>query len=150
MSILCIPNLKKMYGTSEYMIDRNTGQLYTIGDIDVTPINMYGRIPDDEVNGQALESTLVPPKTPQVTSTPITEAPGNVKETIIPRSRASLPTPRMATIYQEEESWTCSSTLSDPLGPAPMFNLNRANVRAVSSVSSLGEDEGIINDDEYK
>ena len=30
MSILRIPNLKKMYGTSEYAIDRNTGQLYTI------------------------------------------------------------------------------------------------------------------------
>ena len=37
MSILQIPNLKKMYGTLEYAIDRNTGQLYTIGDIDVTP-----------------------------------------------------------------------------------------------------------------
>ena len=67
MSILHIPNLKKMYGSSEYTIDRNTGQLYTIGDIDVTPINVYGGIPDDEVNGQALESTLVPPKTPQAT-----------------------------------------------------------------------------------
>ena len=63
MSILCIPNLKKMYDTSEYVIDRNTGQLYTIGYIDVTPINMYGGIPNDEVNGQALESTLVPPDT---------------------------------------------------------------------------------------
>ena len=56
----------------------------------------------------------------------------------------------MATIHQEVESWTSSSTLSKPLGPAPMFNLHRANVRAVSSVSSLGEDEGIINDDEYE
>ena len=144
MSILHIPNLKKMY--LEYMIDRNTGQLYTIGDVDVTPINMYGGIPDDEVNGQAPESTLVPPKTPQATSTPITEAPRSVKETIIPRSRP-LPTPRMATIHQEVESWTSSSTLNEPSGPAPMFNLHRANVQAVSSVSSLGEDEGIINDE---
>ena len=106
MSILHIPNLKKMYGTLEYTIDRNTGQLYTIGDMDVTPINVYGGIPDDEVNGQALESTLVPPKTPQATSTPITEVPRSVKETVIPRSRAPLPTPRMATIHQEVESWT--------------------------------------------
>ena len=54
MSILRIPNLKKMYGTSEYVIDRNTGQLYTIGDIDITPINMFGGIPDDDdMNGQA-------------------------------------------------------------------------------------------------
>ena len=72
MSILHNPNLKKMYGTLEYAIDRNTGQLYTIGDINVTPINLYGGIPDDEVNGQVPESTLVPPKTPQATSTPIT------------------------------------------------------------------------------
>ena len=45
MSILHIPNLKKMYGTSEYAIDRNAGQLYTIGDIDVTPINMLEEYP---------------------------------------------------------------------------------------------------------
>ena len=128
MSILHIPNLKKMYGTSEYAIDRNTGQLYTLGDIDVTPINVYGGIPDDEINGKAPESTLVPSKTPQTTSTPITEAPRGVKETIIPKSRAPLPTPKIAIIHQEEESWTSSSTLSDPSGLAPMFNLHRANV----------------------
>ena len=80
MSILHIPNLKKMYGTLEYTIDRNTRQLYAIGDIDVTPINVYGGIPDDEVNGQVLESTLVPPKTPHATLTPITEVQRSVKE----------------------------------------------------------------------
>ena len=101
------------------MIDRNTGQLYTIGDIDVTPTNVYGGIPDDEVNGQALESTLVLPKTPKAISTSITEAPRSVEETVIPRSRAPFPTPRMATIHQEVESWTSSSTLSEPSGPAP-------------------------------
>ena len=81
MSVLHIPNLKKMYGTSEYTIDRNTGQLYTIGDIDVTPISVYGGKFDNEVNGQVPESTLVPPKMPQATSTPITEVPRSVKET---------------------------------------------------------------------
>ena len=94
MSILCIPNLKKMNGTSEYTIDRNTGQLNTIGDID-------GGIPDDKVNGQAPESTLVSPKTPQATSTPITEAPRSIEEAVIPRSRAPLPTPRMAAIQYQ-------------------------------------------------
>ena len=89
-----------MYGTSEYVIDSNTGQLYTIGDIDVIPINVYGGIPDDEVNGQVPESTLIPPKTPQATSTPITEAPISVEEAVIPRSRVPLPTPRMTTINQ--------------------------------------------------
>ena len=89
---------------------------------------MYGGIPNDEVNGQVPESTLIPPKTPQATSTPITEAPRSIEEAIIPRSRAPLPTPRMATINQQEESWTSSSTLSDPSGLAPNFNLHRANV----------------------
>ena len=117
-----------MDGTLEYAIDRNTGQLYMIGDIDVTPINVYGGITDDKVNGQAPESTLVPPKTPQAISTPITEAPRSIEEAVIPRSRAPLPTPRMATIHQEEESWTSSSTFSELSGSAPMFNLHRANV----------------------
>ena len=46
--------------------------------------------------------------------------------------------------------WTSSSTLSDPSMPTPQFNVDRANVRAASSVSSLEEGEGIVNDDEYK
>ena len=70
MSILCIPNLKKMYGTTEFAIDRNAGQLYTIGDIDVTPINLFGGIPDEDLDGQTTEFTLVPPKTSQAMSTP--------------------------------------------------------------------------------
>ena len=41
-----------MYGTIEFAIDRNTGQLYTIRDIDVTPINLFGQIPDEDLNGQ--------------------------------------------------------------------------------------------------
>ena len=150
VSILCIPNLKKMCGTSEHAIDRNTGQLCTIGDIDITPINVFGGIPDDDMNGQAPESTLVPPKTPQATSTPIMEVPRSVEEASVPSSKVSLPTPKMVTITQEMESWTSCSSLSEPSGPAPIFNLNRANVRAVSSISSLGEDEGIINNDEYE
>ena len=49
MSILHIPSLKKMYGTVEYAIDRTTGQLYMIGDIDVTLINLFGGIPDEDL-----------------------------------------------------------------------------------------------------
>ena len=51
MSILCMPSLKKMYSTIEFAIDQTTGQLYTIGDIDVTPINRFGGIPDEDLNG---------------------------------------------------------------------------------------------------
>ena len=36
MSILHIQSLKKMYGTTDFAIDRSTGQLYKIGDVDVT------------------------------------------------------------------------------------------------------------------
>ena len=70
MSILRIPSLKKMYGTTVFAIDRNTGQLYTTGDIDVTPINLFRGIPDEDLNEWTTRSTLVPPKTPQVMSTP--------------------------------------------------------------------------------
>ena len=71
MSILRIPSLKKMYGTIEFAIDQTTGQLYMIGDIDVTPINLFGGIPDEDLNGQVTESTWLLPKMPQAMSTPI-------------------------------------------------------------------------------
>ena len=73
-----------------------------------------------------------------------------MEEVSMPSSKVPLPTLKMATISQKMESWTSSSTHSEPSGPTPIFNLNRANVRAVSSISSLGDDEGIINDDECK
>ena len=41
MSILCIPSLEKMYRTTDFAIDRSTGQLYKIGDLDVSPINLF-------------------------------------------------------------------------------------------------------------
>ena len=139
-----------MYGTTEFAIDRNTGQLYIIGDIDVTPINLFGGIPDEDLNEQTTGSTLVPPKTPQAMSTPVTEVPRSSKYTTILQDSVPLPTSRMPTIQQEEETWTSSSTLSDPSMPTSPFNVSQVNVRAASSVSSLEEGEGIINDDEYE
>ena len=56
MSILRILSLKKMYGTMDFAIDRSTGQLYRIGDMDVTPINLFGGIPDKDLHEQATES----------------------------------------------------------------------------------------------
>ena len=62
-----------------------------------------------------------------------------------------LPTPKLPITYQEERrTSTSSSTHSNPPTIAPLFNINRANVGAASSVSSLDEDEGILNNDEYK
>ena len=74
VSILHIPSLKKMYGTTEFAIDQSTGQLY-IGDVDVLPINLFGGIPDEDVNGKTTKSIWLPPQTPQAMSTPITEIP---------------------------------------------------------------------------
>ena len=132
MSILRIPSLKKMYGTTEFATDRNMGQLYIITDIDVTPINLFGGIPDEKSDGHITESTQVPPKTPQAMSTPVTEVPKSLESVTVPPDSIPLPTPRMPTRHQEEETWTSSSTLSDPSVSIPHFNVHRANVRVTS------------------
>ena len=52
-------------------------------------------------------------------STPVTEVPRSSKNTTVLQDSVPLPTPRMPTIQQEEETWTSSSTLSDPLMLTP-------------------------------
>ena len=76
MSILCIPNLKKMYGTMDFAIDRSTGQLYKIGDLDVTPINLFGEIPDEDLHEQATESMRSLLKHPRLCLHPLLMYPG--------------------------------------------------------------------------
>ena len=148
MSILHIPSLKKMYGTIEYATDRTTGQLYMIGDIDVTPINLFGGIPDEDLKEKTTESTWLPPKMPQAMSIPITEIPGGTSSTPMTQDSVPLPTPKLPITHQEERrTSTSSSTHSNPPTIAPLFNINRANVGAASSVLSLDEGEGIINDE---
>ena len=122
-----------------------------IGDIDVTPINLFGEIPDEDLKGKTTESTWLPPKTPQSMSIPITEIPGSMSSIPMTQDSVPLPTPRLPITHQEErETSTSSSILSNPPTTSPLFNINRANVGAASSVSSLEEGEGIINDDEYE
>ena len=151
MSILRIPSLKKMYSTIEFAIDRTTGQLYKIGDINVTSINLFRGIPDEDLNGQVTESTWLPPKIHQAMSTLITDVPGSVPPMLMTQDSVPLPTPRIPTTRQEERGTsTSSSTLSNPPITSPFLNINRANVQAASSVSSLEEGEGIVNDDEYE
>ena len=151
MSILCIPSVKKMYGTIEFAIDQITGQLYMVGDIDVIPINLFGGMPDEDLNGKTKESTWLPPKTPQAMSTPITEVPGSTPPIPMTQDSVPLPTPRPSITYQEERGTsTSTSTHSNLPTTSPFFNINRVNVGAASSVSSLEEGKGIINDDEYK
>ena len=120
MSILCIPSQKKMYGTIEYAIDRTTGQLYMVGDTDVTPINLFGGIPDEDLKGKTTEPTWIPPKKPQAMSTPITEIPGSISSISMTQDSVPLPTPRLPITHQEERrTSTSSSTHSDPPTIAP-------------------------------
>ena len=78
MSILCIPSLRKLYGTTEFAIDRSTGQLYKIGDVDVTPVNLLGGIPDAHLRENDMETRTPLLKKPQAMSTPITDTSRNV------------------------------------------------------------------------
>ena len=110
-----------------------------VGDIDVTPINLFGGIPDEDLKEKTTESTSIPPKKPQAMSTPITEIPGSISSISMIQDSVPLPTPRLPITHQEERTSTSSSTHSDPPPIAPLFNINRANVGAASSVLSLDE-----------
>ena len=151
MSILHIPSLKKMYGTIEFAIDRSTGQLYKIGELDVTPINLFGGIPDEDLHDQATGSMRSLLKTPQAMSTPITEVPRSIPTELIMKDSIPLPTSMIPTTSQEERKLMSDTDVTDDVpATAAIFNLNRANVQAASSVSSLDKGEGIVNDDEYE
>ena len=57
----------------------------------------------------------------------------------------------ISTTSQEERKPRSGTDVTDDIpSAAPIFSLNRANVQVASSVSSLDEGEGIINDDEYE
>ena len=82
-------------------------------------------------------------------STPISDVSGSVPPIQMTQDSVPLPTPRIPMVRHEERGTsTSSSTLSNP-PTSSLFNINRANVRATSSVSSLEEGEGIVNDDKY-
>ena len=84
-------------------------------------------------------------------STPISDVSGSVPPIQTIQDSVPLSTPRILMVCQEERGTsTSSSTLSNPPTTSSFLNINRANVRAASSVSSLEEGEGIVNDDEYK
>ena len=119
--------------------------------MDVTPINLFGGIPDKDLHEQATESSRSLLKTPQAMSTPITEVPRSVPTELIMKDSIPLPTPMISTTNQEERKPRSGTDVTDDIpSAAPIFNLNRANVQVASSVSSLDEGEGIINDDEYE
>ena len=84
-------------------------------------------------------------------STPITDVPRNIPIEAITKDSIPLPTPMIPPISQEERKPRSSTDVAEDVSPeAPIFNLNRANVQVASSVSSLEEGEGIINEEEYE
>ena len=125
--------------------------MYKIGDLDVTPINLFGGIPDEDLHDQATGSMRSLLKTPQAMSTPIIEVPRSVLTELIMKDSIPLPTPMIPTTSQEEKKLMSDTDVTDDVpATAPIFNLKRVNVQAASSVSSLDEGEGIVNDDEYE
>ena len=151
MSILRIPSLRKLYGTTEFAIDRSTGQLYKIGEVDVTPVNLFGGIPDERLHENDVETMTPLLKKPQAMSTPITYTSRNVSFEIEMKDNRPLPSSLNIPISQvEERTKNDMSVVEDVSSETPIFNLNRANVQVASSVSSLEEGEGIANGDEYE
>ena len=131
----------------KYIFDCYTGQLYKIGDVDVTPINLFEGIPDEDLHEHATESMRSLLKTPQAMSTPITDVPRTILIEATTKDSIPLPTPMIPTTSQEERKPRSSTDITDDVSPAaPVFNLNGANVQVASSVSSLDEDEGIVNE----
>ena len=116
--------------------------------MDVTPINLFGGRPDEDLHDQATESMRSLLKTPQAMSTPITEVPKSVPTELIMKDSIPLPTPMIPTTSQEERKLMSDTDVTDDVpSAATIFNLNRANVQAASSISSLDEGEGIVNDE---
>ena len=76
-----------------------------VGDIDDTPINFFGGIPDEALNRKTTESTWLPPKTPLAMSTPITEVPGSILPIPMTQDSVLLPTPRLPITHQEEREF---------------------------------------------
>ena len=151
MSILRIPSLRKLYGTTEFAIDPSTGQLYKIGDVDVTPVNLFGGIPDERLRENDVETMTPLLKKPQAMSTPITDTSRNVSFETETKDNRPLPSSVSTPISQvEERTKNGMSVVEDVFSETPIFNLNRANVQVASSVSSLEEGEGIANGDEYE
>ena len=73
-----------------------------VGDMDVTPINLFGGIPDEDFKEKMTEFTWIPPKKPQAMSTPITEIPESILSRSMTQDSMPLPTPRLPIPHQEE------------------------------------------------
>ena len=152
MSILKIRCLKKMYNTNDFAVDRNNGRLYTIIGTSVTPIDLYGMLPEDSQNNRPIQTTTpgqLVLSIPQATSTPVTETNIETSDNSIPRNSISIPTPARKPTLNSRMSSLSSSSLSDGTMEGPEYNKYRAQLEATTSVSSLDEKEGVMTEQEY-
>ena len=119
--------------------------------MDVTPVNLFGEIPDERLRENDVETTTPLLRKPQAMSTPITDTSRNVSFETEMKDNRPLPSSMRTPISQvEERTKNGMSVVEDVSSETPIFNLNRANVQVASSVSSLEEGKGIANGDEYE
>ena len=105
-----------MYNTKDFAIDRNNGRLYTTIGTSVTPIDLYGALPEDSQNNMPILTTtpnqLMLPT--QATSTAVTETNIGTPANSVPRKSIPIPTPAriptptstvpVTTVYQPQAS----------------------------------------------
>ena len=85
--------------------------------MDVTPINLFGGIPDEDLREYATVSMRSLLKTPQAMSTLITDVPRNVPIEVIMKDSIPLPTPMIPTTSQEERKPRSSTDVTDDVSP---------------------------------
>ena len=141
-----------MYNTKDFAIDRNNGRLYTMIETSVTPIDLYGVLPEDSQNNMPIlmttPSQLMLP-IPQATSTPVTETNIGTPDNSIPRKSIPIPTPARIPTPTSRMPSSSSSSLSDGTIEGPGYNKYRAQLEATILVSSLDEKEGVMTEQEY-
>ena len=141
-----------MYNTKDFAIDRNNGRLYTMIGTSVTPIDLYGVLPEDSQNNMPIlmttPSQLMLPIL-QATSTPVTETNIGTPDNSIPRKNILTPTPARIPTPTSRMPSSSSSSLSDGTIERPEYNKYRAQLEATTSVSSLDEKEGVMTEQEY-
>ena len=141
-----------MYNTKDFAIDRNNGRLYTIIGTSVTPIDLYGALPEDSQNNMPILVTTpnqLMLLTPQATSTPVTETDIGTPANSVPRKSIPIPTPVRIPTPTSRVPSSSSSSLSDRMIEGPEYNKYRAQLEATTSVSSLDEKEGVMTEKEY-
>ena len=141
-----------MYNTKDFAIDRNNGRLYTIIGTSVTPIDLYGALPEDSQNNMPILMTTPDQLTlpiPQATSSPVTKTNIGTPDNSIPRKSIPIPTLTRIPTPTSGMSSSSSSSLGDGIIEGPEYNKYRAQLEAATLVSSLDEKEEVMTEQEY-